>query len=320
MDYNEFEKSIYDFYKKEIIKKFKEANVKKNSFTKAIDSIRNYLIEIKNSTIIYKNEKLIYDCIYDINHRLDSYQKDIALNAIISNEIKEKFDSVLNDMIDLDGKHLLIKFDDFIKLLITYDCLVRIEMRLSLNSELYKLFYENNNYLGFNLDTFNGHVVNSLLYKKKYSEFYPNQPVPAAIEEDTPFGKIYKIVVPNKSTKNILSKSLQNITIYTPEFDENEKCIILNLCLVDNNNISIPEKIKLIILLDGLKDYTIFEQSLNLNNIYAKINNGVYRKGSEKTMINSIQNIIKYIENFDLPSTKKRLIFLKNMLIKNNPS
>jgi len=46
----------------------------------------------------------------------------------------------------------------------------------------------------------------------------------------------------------------------------------------------------------------------------------VYRKGSEKTMINSIQNIIKYIENFDLPSTKKRLIFLKNMLIKNNPS
>jgi hypothetical protein len=188
MDYNEFEKSIYDFHKKEIILKFKNAARKERPFNKALDDITSELSEIRNNSIIRKNENLLKNCTYEINHRLDYYKSEIALNSIISNEIKDSFNKISDRIIGLDNEKINISFDDFIKELITYDCLGRIEKRVKLNSELYIIFYENNDYKDFTLEHFENHVVNSDLYKKYFKKFYPGKPIKTAIKETNVFG------------------------------------------------------------------------------------------------------------------------------------
>lgn len=330
MDYNEFEKSIYDYYKEEIINRFKKVKNEGKPFTKATDRITRYISTIRNNSIIYKNLTLLHDCIYDINHRLDEYESpELALNSIISNEIKDSFYKVSDRIIGLNNEKLNISYDDFIKELITYDCLGRIEQRVKNNSELYNIFYENNDYKDFTLEHFENHVVNSDLYKKSFKKFYPGKPIKTAIKETNIFGFTeYKIKIldenslDEKNTQDrdvvIPSRILLKYKNLVKHLTVDEKLLLLHICITEKYNLDDTEKIKLMLLASGIDDFRIFEQKSNVNLVYNKINKGLNHNYNHVRKEKLVESIKSKIEICNLTKTVEILDSLLYNNYKNN--
>jgi hypothetical protein len=305
MDYNEVEKSIYTFYQKEIIEKFKKASLDGRTITKAIDLIKKQLVETKKSSIIFINIEKLHNCIYKINHREDDYSTDLALNSIISNEIKESFGLVINELKTLDDEKLIISFDDFVKELISYDCLIRLDKRVTLNIELYRIFYENKNYDGFTLEYFENHVVNSKLYRKVYTNFYPGKPIPIAEKKIDQYNNIsYDIIYPEtntfiekKSTKNNLVNPENEILEKLDLFKDEEKYLILhtfyNLLKQYEKELKLESKselkiidlaqfLRMIRICQGIKDISLFEKEYSRKQYKIASNGLEYFENSNK--------------------------------------
>lgn len=275
MDYNQFEKSIYVSYNFKIIEKFKNESEKERPFIKAIDKVTKDILAARSTSIISKNEKLLQNCIYQINHRLEYYKSlDKALKSIISNEIKDSFDEVNEKIMNVNNERLNISYDDFIKELITYDCLGRIEKRVKLNFELYKIFYENNDYSHFTLDYYEDHVVNSELYRKVFTRYNPGKPIPIAEKKIDQFNNlIYKIIFPETNTV-IEKKSKNNNTVDSEneiqnkldEFKEEEKYLILHAFykMLEQNKgdkiIDLAQFLRMIRICQGINDISLFEK------------------------------------------------------------
>jgi len=318
MDYNEFEKSIYDFHKKGIILKFKNASREDRPFNKALDDITSELSEIRNNSIIRKNENLLKNCTHEINHRLDYYKSDIALNSIISNEIKDSFNKISDRIVGLNNEKLNISYDDFIKELITYDCLGRIEQIVKNNKDLYKIFYDNNDYKEFTIEKFEGHVVNSKLYRKVFAKFYPDKFVPIAIETINEFGQVtYKIKLTEDELDNDkikIKKSEKQISKFLVKYNnianlltDDEKLLLIHICLTKKYKIDESEQLKLILLSSGINDFRIFEELPNKNLVYNKVNKGLKYNYSSATKIELVNSIKSKIELCKLVKTEEIL-------------
>ena len=329
MDYNEFEKSIYDFYKKEIILKFKNASREDRPFNKALDDITSELSEIRNNSIIRKNENLLKNCTHEINHRLDYYKSDIALNSIISNEIKDSFNKISDRIIALNNEILNFSYEEFIKELINYHFLVRVDQRVGYNSELYNIFYENNDYKDFTLEHFENHVVNSDLYKKSFKKFYPGKPIKTAIKETNIFGFTeYKIKIldenslDEKNTQDrdvvIPSRILLKYKNLVKHLTVDEKLLLLHICITEKYNLDDTEKIKLMLLASGIDDFRIFEQKSNVNLIYNKINKGLNHNYTDPRKEKLVESIKGKIEICSLTKTVEILDSLLYNTDKNN--
>jgi hypothetical protein len=191
-----------------------------------------FIVEVKSKSIIDKNHQLLHDCIYDINHRLDYYKSpDLALRSIISKEIKESFEKVSSEIRGFENENLNISFDEFVKELISYDCLGRIDKQIKLNRELYKMFYDNNDYKDFTLEKFEGHVVNSPLFRKVFLEFYPNKIIPIAVKRIDEYKNTVYDIVDDIEESNI-PKANPNASF---QKNNNDKMDIKNdFCGLDN--------------------------------------------------------------------------------------
>lgn len=325
MDYNQFEKNIYDSYKFKIIEKFKNESEKERPFIKAIDNVTKDILATRSTSIISKNEKLLQNCIYEINQRSEYYKSpDNALKSIISNEIKDSFDEVNEKIMNINNERLNISYEDFIKELITYDCLGRIEKRVKLNFELYKIFYENNDYSHFTLDYFEDHVVNSQLFKKIFIIFNPGKIIPIANKKIDPFNNIsYEIAYPdNLKNKSKLLKdenttiNENEITFKLSEFQEEEKYLILHVLYkvieqkrYDNKNIDLAEFLRTVRICQMLQDITLFEKNYN-KKFYKSVSNGLDYYTNSKTKKDLKINLMKKLKELQVPEIYN---YIKNL-------
>lgn len=327
MDYNKIIDDIFNETSKNIIKKFKEDDELGRTFIKSIDGIIASTVEMKNNSIIYKNYDLFNNPIYDLKHCLDYYKKEVALVKVIEIDIKSDFEEriIKRKIIDLDNCEIIdYPFKDFILDLLTYDTLSKIDNRLRCNSELYKLFYENNDYSRFTLEAFDGHVVNSDLYREIFTKFHPKEIIPKAIKRIDQLGnETYEIttgeileISDNEEVKNLNTSSNQNKNQFIQhDFEIDEQGLIMNLCLADKNDIPLTEKIKLHILIGEIKDKSLLQGSSANNNFYQKVNKGIDRKGSKSNMVDTIESLLIKIDGYDLNITIQTLKKHKRTLI-----
>lgn len=320
MDY----KNIIDtFFKNKsdyVIEKLKEYKNQSRTFDYAIDQIRMNLSNERFNSVIGKNNDVFNNAIYDFKHFEDLYQKGASISLVIENEIKTEYSEKIKSKKIVDKNNIEIlnySFNTLVNDLIEYDSLGKIENRLSVNSELYKLFYESNIYDQFTLETFDGHVVNSKLYRNLFSILNPNNPIPVAIKKIDDYDNVYFEIIEVSLEQDELEKKVKPIVnTLKQEFELDEQLLILNLCLEDKNSIPLTEKSKLIILIGEIIEDNIFKVSSSDSNTYSKISKGILRKGSKKTMIQIIDSILSKIENYNLNITnqtlKKHKATLKN--------
>jgi len=308
MDYRIIEKNVFADFKKNIKSKFEKALKEQKTFDNAFKSIQNEIEETKNSSYISKNSTKLSDCIQFIHLREDYYATEFALSLIINNEIKNCYEK---------SSDKSIPFDEFVKELINYDCLRRLQIRVNENKILYQLFYDNKDFKGFTIEHFKGHVVNSIVFKKYFRKYYPGKPLPVVTEKKDNYGNTLIEInnSPNKSQKNtgISSKN----EIYNIELTIDEKAMLLHICLVDKEPIPLTEKIKLICIIGEIEDDSLFVKSSAQSTFYQKVKTGIYRNGSKTTLLELVNQLLEKIQNIEIESIKKRLRHYK-LIIKNN--
>lgn len=319
----DYKKIIDTFFKNKldyIIGKLKEYKNQSRSFEYAIDQIRMNLFNERINNIVDINKDLFNNVIYDFKYFEDLYQKGTSIKLVVENEIKTEYNEKirLKKIVDKNNNEVLnYSFNTLIIDLIEYDSLVKIENRLNFNSELYKLFYESNIYDQFTLESFDGHVVNSQLYRNLFSKLKPNNTIPIAIKKiDELLNIEYDIIIDTAELNELENKVKSKVKTKKQEFELNEQLLILNLCLVDKNSIPITEKSKLIILIGEIIEDNLFKVPSSDSNTYDKISKGILRKGSASKMIEIIDMVLIKIEGFNLKFTnqtlKKHKATLKN--------
>lgn len=293
------------------------------SVTKAIDNIRRKIWDEYIETSFIYHYKDHFEEVYRI-YRLsfDNYDnnKIDVVKAVLKNEAYDEFlkrlkiKKVSNYTYDEDFDS--INYESFIVHLLKYDVYKNSYNRLGDNFELYKLFYEENNYEDFTLEKFDGHVVNSTLFRKIFSKYYPSKKIPIAVKRiDDYLNPVYDIIEYSEELAVPAINSETKDKIRKQTFEIDEQLLILNLCLSDKNSIPLTEKIKLIILIGDIKDDSILYESSSNNNVYQKVNKGILRRGSSNTMIDTIDNIKIKIDEFDLVHTKQTLKKHRTLLI-----
>ncbi|WP_445457728.1 hypothetical protein [Flavobacterium sp. HNIBRBA15423] len=304
-------KKIEDLIKK----KFKEFKNQGRKPEFAIDETRTVLFE----TFIKTNFIDIYHSHFDTYYHLfknsiDTYDnKQDAIKLVLQNEMYKAYLSF--DKINKIPNHQYsdefdnLTFENFVIYLLQYDTAKQIEALLLKNSDLYILFYKNDYSGDFYLKPFEGHVINSTIYKRLHKKFYPNEFIPYAKEETDEYNNIRYVIITEETEKNTPNgiKQIKN-NQKKHDFNVDEQALLLNLCIADDNSIPTTEKIKLLILIGEIKDKSIFEGSSASNLFYQKVNKGVFRKGSSKIMLSIVDNVLNKIENIELNITKQRLI------------
>lgn len=300
------------------LKKFKNEGKSVNfAIDKTRDLIWNIFIETNFLQKYSSRLRNIYST-YIYSFENYDHNGDITMD-VLKNEVFNDF-KIIKEL-NIVGKSTYLPeiedltFENFMSLLLKYDVAQKSYKRLSNNSDLYKLYYLQNNFENFTLEHFEGHVVNSDLYKKLFKKFRPEKPLPIAIRIiDKYKNTTYKIKEESKVKSKIENKE-SNEKILNQIFELDEQLLILNLCISDNNSIPVTEKAKLIILIGEIKDNSIFTESSSDNTVYHKIIKGILRKGSIQNMLLIIINILAKIENYDLPVTKQTLKKHKTTLI-----
>ena len=304
-------KKILDF----TITSFKSDYEDGRTALKSIDDTRRRIWdEFIETSFIYKYKDHFEEVYRIYRLSLPNYNKNKVdvVKSVLKNEAHEEFlkrlkiKKVSNYTYDEDFDS--INYESFIVHLLKYDVYQNSYNRLGDNIELYKLFYEVNNYEDFTLEKFDGHVVNSTLFKKIFSEYYPSKKIPIAVKRiDDYLNTVYDIIEDSEELNVPVINSETKDKIRKQTFEIDEQLLILNLCLSDKNSIPLTEKIKLIILIGEIKDDSILYESSSNNNVYQKVNKGILRRGSSNTMIDTIDSIKIQIDEFDLVHTKQTL-------------
>jgi hypothetical protein len=251
----------------------------------------------------YSNELGRYYTLFEKS--LNEYDPELVdvIESVLKNEIKQKFSSfnkiskIPNFEYDDDFDNLT--FEKLAEQLLKFHTAQILFQRLKYNSEIYKLYYEKNYFENFYFDHIDGHVFNSLVYKKLFKKFNPDKELPCAIEKKDEYGNIkYEITVDNNlaSKSKKINKFLVQYKNLVNDLTIDEKLILIHISLSTDNKIDIPEKIKLNILTGGINDFRIFEESSNNNLVYNKVTKGMkypYKKEKKIAIIESILYKIK---------------------------
>jgi hypothetical protein len=282
-----------------------------------IDSFQSFYYEEREFRYVIDNTGRLINEKFSVTSELkkfitidsyDIYQMYINAFSNYSNKMiyNEKCKSVLKfEIYDYyckfkeEDNPFKIPFEDFVTYLLKYVISRIIIHRLKKNSNLYELYYDNNYFDNFYLDHIDGHVFNSLAYKKIFKKFNPDKEFPCVIEKKDEYGNIkYEITVDNNlvSKSKKINKFLVQYKNLVNDLTIDEKLILIHISLSTDNKIDIPEKIKLNILTGGINDFRIFEESSNNNLVYNKVTKGMkypYKKEKKIAIIESILYKIK---------------------------
>lgn len=311
-----------------IIKQFKTFKIDDRPFPHAADKIRFHLTKKYGDNLIGKNFNIFESCHRFFNFRKDYYGNTTSISKIVEVEIRKEFGEVIKINKPVDNNFKVIDnytFNRFIYDLIIYDSLKRIEARLGENSDLYKLFYETDEYGSFTLEAFDGHIINSKIYQDLYSKVYPNKKIPVAIGSINQYGnKEWSIKFENDSITKTLDEFKKNdsatknpeinTTIFNiSKFTVDEKIFLWHVLYNAKTKFQYPEFAKILLLTDGINDLSIFHEKSGNNSLYRKINEGIqYYKPIKRRIF--IDGLIKKLEYFNLKVLNAELILIKNKI------
>lgn len=347
MDYNYILEKLYKKTEFFIIKKFKEFKADDRTFIYSIDQIRISISNYNFRGIIGSNSSLFESCHRYYNHHTANYEKGTPISKTIDKEVKEEFIRVTKEKKPFDKNYKEIDnyhFNLFVHDLIKYDFLRKVENQLSGNSELYKLYFDNNDYTEFTLEKFDDHVINSELYRRLYSKFYPNKSLPMAVKKVNEWGNtVYDIFIDNIKVDNLLN--YDNSTVKSQDIKlektsekkidsnwsvEEKSFLFYILCNVlsnkennkNNNTFNLPntELLRLVSIID-FYDEKSFTDSYRDSIHYKILSKNIDYFDKDERMI-FLERLISKLENYKLKKTANYTKDIRNkthnLLIKNN--
>lgn len=260
-----------------------------NSQTNYFEQCANILFEHKS---LYNTEKV--DSIY----------------CVLSDEIKTIFSNKnKNERINRpDSDISFINYETFVTHLLKYYAAKKTANKIDGVSkyfiELMRLFYDLDDYNDFNISLLKMDV-NEITFEKINKYFIKHNKVLKCVNDKT---EEVKVEENNNKSFEKYENAINSLT-------SDEKTVLINILLNKNNGLSDAEKIKLIIISGGIKDYRIFEENSNNNLIYNKSNKGIDYPYSKNSKIDLLKSILDKIEVLNLSKTNE---YLRSLLYKNN--
>jgi len=325
------------------------------SATKAIDNIRRKIWDDFIETSFIYHYKDHFEEVYRI-YRLsfDNYDnnKIDVVKAVLKNEAYDEFlkrlkiKKVSNYTYGEDFDN--ITYEDFVTHLLKYHVYQKCYNRFGENGELYKLLFEANAYKYFTFNKFDGHVVNSTLYKNIFSEYYPNKQIPIATYKENEYGGGYYEISSSVDRTNIstserlinnFNSSIQQEGFTTAEesviktsidkLSNVEKSFLFHIMCkalgdnIANNttqkknnekpfNLPATELCRLMSIIE-IKDLNSFDKMKYRDTVHYKVlTKGIeYIEKDERIMF--IENLVKKIKDLNLSDTTK---YIKSILYK----
>lgn len=325
------------------------------SVTKAIDNIRRHIWDEFIETSFIYHYKDHFEEVYRI-YRLsfDNYDnnKIDVVKAVLKKEAHDEFlkrlkiKKVSNYKYGEDFDN--ITYEDFVTHLLKYDVYQKCYNRFAENMELYKLLFEANAYKYFTFNKFEGHVVNSTLYRNIFFEYYPNKQIPIATYKENEYGGGYYEIISSEDRADIstserlinnFNSSIQQEGFTTTEesriktsidkLSNVEKSFLFHImckALGDNTanntiqkknnekpfNLPATELCRLISII-VIKDLNSFDKMKYRDTVHYKIlTKGIeYIEKDERIMF--IETLLKKIKDLNLSDTTK---YIKSILYK----
>ncbi|WP_366183278.1 hypothetical protein [Flavobacterium ovatum] len=262
--------------------------------------------EYLSSNLIEKHKEYFKKIINDLrfhSYNYDPKKVDRILktleNEVYGNfmEIKETFSKHKIEDYEIFEK---LTYESFFSQILKYTLYQKVNARLE-NSiphliEAIKLFYELNNYTDFSTTFLIDESEKITVLKinnifKKYGRKFD----------------LKKITHKSSNEKSIIDKIKST-------FDENEKIILLNLAFFQGDTIEKTEKLKLILLIGELTDYSLFEGLAKNSTFYKKVASGIDHYGKKNQEV-YLDSILLKIETLELNITKGFLRKLKSISI-----
>lgn len=210
-NHSEITKKEFEKIKKFSIDSFQNFHIEKRKFNYALENTRTFINETFSATSELK--KFITIDSYSIYEKylffLKDYDDNITYNEKCELVLKNDMFAYFNSFNEAQNPNN-ITFENFVVFLLKYVASRIIIYRLEKNSELYKLFYENNYYENFILDDFEGNVVNSKVYIDYFKKFNKGK-------------------APNISVEKAKQVTLPNEVVNDYNFSNTESCLLIYL-------------------------------------------------------------------------------------------
>lgn len=290
-----------------------EAN-KGHTVDKAISNLLNLVYDnfIKNN-IVEKHISyfsISYNALVNNHHNYDSNKVDPILKTL-ENLVFNNFNSTLEtfkihkiDQENFENITFEKFYPEILKLIVYKRCYSRLDNSIPTLMKVIRLFYEIDNYDDFSdslLQDEEDKITTNRIQKifKRYDRKLQSEAPKNANEID------------NENLNRYLVKYKEQIS----KFDDNEKALLLSLCIREEYNLHNTEKIKLILIGGSINnDHKIFEEVANNNSLYNKINKGIKYYTGLKIKLKLIETTLEKIKIFNLPITTEILKSIKNNL------
>lgn len=294
-----------------IITAFKNFKTEGRSSEYALDKTKNKLWDTFIETNFIKKYSYHFESFYTLfSHSFDNYSPPVDITkSILKCEIFDKYKSFdktnksLNRQYDEDFDNLT--FNDLVVWILKYHAAQIAYKQLNKNSELYKLFYTNDYYKEFTLEKFDGHVINSDLYRKTFSKFNPNSTIPVAIEKINEWKTPYYEII-EEAPKEVKNEKGKNNYSKIDDFELEEKYLILHAFYkimdskkYDPKPIKMTEFLRMIRICQGIEDNSMFKKDYN-QKFYMSVIKGLEYYTDLNTKWKLKQNVSKKLTDLGL--------------------
>ncbi|MEB8345096.1 hypothetical protein OO010_03500 [Flavobacteriaceae bacterium KMM 6898] len=298
MDYSTAYNYSYDTRAEQLTEHIKEALCKhKDSsrpFDKAFEKISNYLYDSKrlnSEHILYQN----FPESFKIFRNRDQYYSDAPLKNILENECFESYNAeILNLNITLD-------YQSFFNL-IAEDQSYEDIIEKSYNRKFFlKLIYESDNLKHFTIEAEKTEWENS----KEYLALCK------LISNDQKNLEQNNTVETEKRTENSieLSKEETSVAFHLSQFNDADKLFLYHIIYHSKANLSLTEYHKLMLIVSGIKDRSIFYGESKNNTHYSMSIKGInyYYGNSQRTFINEILEKVEFLKSKNITGEIKKI-------------
>lgn len=273
------------------------------NFERAIENLSNlFYKEYLSTNLIEKHNSYFERILNDLRiHNYNYDQRDVdSFYKTLQNEVRINFLSLVENFTNnkLEDHQVFEKltYESFVEHVLKYTIYKKTQSRIDNSiphlTDLFKLFYEIKNYDDFS---------NNFLFEESEKI--------TLLKISNIFKKHGENYIGKKANDKV-SNGLSKINEIKSTFDENEKIILLNLVLFQDNKINGTDKIKLFLLIDNLTDDSIFEGEAKNSTLYKKVNAGLNHYG-KKSRIRYCTNILNKIESLELKTTNDLLRAIK---------
>lgn len=309
--HNKITQDEYCKIKEFIISQLKMEDDKGHTVELAIKNVENLLYDrfIQNNIvekhIIYFG--ISYNALIHHHYNYDPKKVDPILKTL-ENAVFKNFNSTIEtfkihniDQENFENMTFEKFYPEILKLVVYQRCYSRLDNSIPILTQAIKLFYETGNY--DSLDDSLLQDERDKITTERIQKIFKKQ------------GRILQIETTKKSNESD-NKDINRFLIKYKEqiskLNDNEKALLLSLCVRNEYGLPATEKIKLILISGSIyNDFTIFEEKPGNNTLYNKINKGIKNNMSKDTKINLIESTLEKIKIFNLEYASEILESIK---------